>query len=57
MKPSGLSITGVLGLQTRPVELFQKWLKPRAYEFSAMGGSEKLVAPFRKYVCIIIIAG
>ena len=56
MKPSDLSITGVLGLQIRTVELFWKRLKPRIYGFSAIGGMEKLVERFRKYVCIIIIA-
>jgi len=48
MKPSGLSISGALGLQTRTVELFWKWLKPRVYGFSAIAGIEKLVERFRR---------
>ena len=33
-----------------PVELFWKWLKPKVYGFSALGGIKELVMRFRKYV-------
>ena len=33
-----------------PVELFWKWIKPRIYGFSAVGGIEEVVSRFRKIV-------
>jgi transposase len=33
-----------------PVELFWKWIKPKIYGFSAVGGIEELVSRFRKIV-------
>jgi transposase len=33
-----------------PVELFWKRLKPKVYGFSSIGGIDKLVERFRKYV-------
>lgn len=33
-----------------PVELFWKWIKPKVYGFSAVGGIEELVSRFRKIV-------
>jgi len=33
-----------------PVELFWKWIKPKVYGFSALGGIEELVSRFRKLV-------
>lgn len=33
-----------------PVELFWKWIKPKIYGFSALGGIEELISKFRKLV-------
>jgi transposase len=33
-----------------PVELFWKWIKPKVYGFSALGGLDELVSRFRKQV-------
>jgi transposase len=33
-----------------PVELFWKWIKPRVYGFSAIGGIKELVFRFRRLV-------
>jgi transposase len=33
-----------------PVELFWKWIKPKIYGFSALGGIAELVSRFRKLV-------
>ena len=33
-----------------PVELFWKWIKPKVYGFSALGGIDELIKRFRKYV-------
>jgi transposase len=33
-----------------PVELFWKWIKPKVYGFSALGGITELVSRFRKLV-------
>jgi len=33
-----------------PVELFWKWIKPKVYGFSALGGIEELISRFRKLV-------
>jgi transposase len=33
-----------------PVELFWKWIKPKVYGFSALGGIHELIKRFRKYV-------
>ena len=33
-----------------PVELFWKWIKPKVYGFSAIGGINELVSRFRKLV-------
>jgi len=33
-----------------PVELFWKWIKPKVYGFSAVGGIEEVVSRFRKLV-------
>ena len=33
-----------------PVEIFWKWIKPKVYGFSALGGLSELVPRFRKYV-------
>jgi transposase len=33
-----------------PVELFWKWIKPKLYGFSAIGGIKTLLKKFRKYV-------
>ena len=33
-----------------PVELFWRWIKPKVYGFSALGGLNELVSRFRKYV-------
>jgi len=33
-----------------PVEIFWKWIKPRIYGFSSVGGMDNLVGRFRKYV-------
>jgi len=33
-----------------PVELFWKWIKPKVYGFSAVGGIEEIVSRFRKIV-------
>jgi transposase len=33
-----------------PVEIFWRWIKPKVYGFSAIGGLNELVSRFRKYV-------
>ncbi len=33
-----------------PVELFWKWIKPKVYGFSALGGIQELISRFRKLV-------
>ncbi|MCG2743379.1 MAG: IS630 family transposase [Desulfobacteraceae bacterium] len=33
-----------------PVEIFWRWIKPKVYGFSALGGLDELVSRFRKYV-------
>jgi transposase len=33
-----------------PVEIFWRWIKPKVYGFSALGGLRELVSRFRKYV-------
>ncbi|WP_408608819.1 transposase [Desulfogranum japonicum] len=33
-----------------PVELFWKWIKPKVYGFSALGGLSELITRFRKLV-------
>jgi transposase len=33
-----------------PVEIFWRWIKPKVYGFSALGGLSELVSRFRKYV-------
>jgi transposase len=33
-----------------PVELFWKWIKPKVYGFSALGGIAELISRFRKLV-------
>jgi len=33
-----------------PVELFWKWIKPKVYGFSALGGIKELIGRFRKLV-------
>jgi len=33
-----------------PIELFWKWIKPKVYGFSALGGINELIKRFRKYV-------
>jgi len=32
------------------VELFWRWIKPKVYGFSAIGGIKELVSRFRKFV-------
>jgi len=36
--------------QYNPIELFWKWLKPKIYGFSSMGGLSQIVKRFRKWV-------
>jgi transposase len=33
-----------------PVEIFWRWIKPKVYGFSALGGLDELASRFRKYV-------
>jgi transposase len=33
-----------------PVEMFWRWIKPKVYGFSALGGLSELVSRFRKHV-------
>lgn len=33
-----------------PVEIFWRWIQPKVYGFSALGGLDELVSSFRKYV-------
>ena len=33
-----------------PVEIFWRWIKPKVYGFTALGGLDELVSRFRKYV-------
>jgi len=33
-----------------PVEIFWRWIKPKVYGFSALGGLQELVSRFRKHV-------
>jgi len=33
-----------------PVEIFWRWIKPKVYGFTALGGIEELISRFRKFV-------
>jgi transposase len=33
-----------------PVEIFWRWIKPKVYGFTALGGLEELISRFRKFV-------
>ncbi|MBF0278118.1 MAG: IS630 family transposase [SAR324 cluster bacterium] len=33
-----------------PVEIFWRWIKPKVYGFSALGGLDELISRFRKHV-------
>jgi transposase len=33
-----------------PVEIFWRWIKPKVYGFTALGGLEELISRFRKHI-------